>query len=66
MLWFALCPDVACQHSTINQWSSIKFVGGNHYHQQMNMITFWAKLYQGLREQDTTENLNRRQTVAAT
>jgi len=29
------------------------------------LVTFWAKLYDGTREQDTTENSNRRQTGPA-
>jgi len=47
---------------------SMKFVGGNHCHQQMNWLHFgWnCTTDKEAGMQDTTENLNRRQTGAAT
>jgi len=43
--------------------NSIKFTGGNHYHEQMNW--FCGEIEPGTTEQDTTENanLNRRQLL---
>jgi len=41
----------------------MKFVGTNHYQQQTNYIL--GEILSGTKEQDTTENLNRRQTNAA-
>ena len=59
---FSLCPvalmsipvSCACQHqhfllSTNTEQILMKFMTGNHYHQAPTdeLITFWAKLYQG-------------------